>query len=179
MGGQTQAKKFCSLQRWEVSRCRSVGRGGRASRFSCREVAATREQMRRGGDTMHQQPRYDTSYCVPAGARASIGSRRRTGGTAGGRTTPRTQGTSSSSRNVRPEIYVVAVNGMFCCPPSSPSWSFTPCETENRMKEVGLAIMDLRKPELVMTQFTDTKNYSFLTSKLVRALQRPFPWRIH
>lgn len=36
------------------------------------------------------------------------------------------------------------------------------------MKEVGLAIMDLRRPELLLTQFTDSKSYSFTTSKLVR-----------
>ncbi|ELR23236.1 MutS, putative [Acanthamoeba castellanii str. Neff] len=35
------------------------------------------------------------------------------------------------------------------------------------MKEVGLAIMDLRRPELLLTQFTDSKSYSFTTSKLV------------
>lgn len=37
------------------------------------------------------------------------------------------------------------------------------------MKEVGLAIMDLRRPELLLTQFTDSKSYSFTTSKLVRS----------
>jgi len=54
---------------------------------------------------------------------------------------------ATPSSNRAHELYVVAVN-------------------ENRMKEVGIAIMNLRKPELLLTQFTDSKSYSFALSKL-------------
>jgi hypothetical protein len=116
-------------------------------------------------------PKYDTSY-QPHGRSTGVPSRRGTSSSAGSSsrrgTTPHSSG--------RHELYVIAVNGTRV---RALDGLFEPRRlppfAENRMKEVGLAIMDLRRPELLLTQFTDSKSYSFTTSKLVRptSLLRP------
>jgi hypothetical protein len=112
-----------------------------------------------GRDPSPEDPKYDTSY-----QHAATGTRGRTP-------------TPSSSAGGRNELYVIAVNGTVPCP--SAALPYAGIErvryTENRMKEVGLAIMDLRKPELLLTQFTDSKRYSLTTSKLARSPH--LPWR--